>query len=115
MAALAARQNLPKSPVAEAPQETEGASFYRWDHREGRAVNDPRVEARPVGVVEIVTTHPVLFSDVVAPPVAPSEHSRQRASNDPRGPRNSSPRRSCRPVLILKRTQEALSLLCPIS
>ncbi len=52
----------------------------------GRAYNDPRVESRPVGVVEIITAHPPLFGDVVAPPVAPSEKVVQRASNDPRGP-----------------------------
>ena len=51
----------------------------------GRAYNDPRVEARPVGVVEIVTAHPALFSDVVAPPVQPSGKVAPRASNDPRG------------------------------
>ena len=53
---------------------------------QGRAYNDPRVEPRPVGVVEIVTAHPALFSDVVAPPVQPSGKVALRASNDPRGP-----------------------------
>ncbi len=52
----------------------------------GRAYNDPRVEPRPVGVVEIVTSHPVLFSDQVAPPVTPSGRVSTRAVNDPRGP-----------------------------
>jgi ribonuclease E len=51
---------------------------------EGRAFNDPRVEAKPVGVVEIVTTHPVLFSDQVAPAVVPSGKIAPRAANDPR-------------------------------
>ena len=54
---------------------------------DGRAVNDPRVEPRPVGVVEIVTSHPPLFSDHVAPAVVPSGRPAPRASNDPRGPR----------------------------
>ncbi|MEM8564147.1 MAG: ribonuclease E [Pseudomonadota bacterium] len=53
---------------------------------QGRAVNDPRVEARPVGVVSIETAYPALFSDTVAPPVAPSSKIVPRASNDPRGP-----------------------------
>lgn len=53
---------------------------------DGRACNDPRIEARPVDVVEITTTHPTLFGDSVAPPVAPSGHVAARASNDPRGP-----------------------------
>ena len=53
---------------------------------DGRACNDPRSEAKPVGVVEITTTHPTLFGDSVAPPVAPSGHVAARSSNDPRGP-----------------------------
>ena len=53
---------------------------------DGRACNDPRSEAKPVGVVEITTTHPTLFDDSVAPPVAPSGHVAARSSNDPRGP-----------------------------
>ncbi len=53
---------------------------------QGRAINDPRVEARPVGVVEITTAHRPLFGDFVAPPVVPSDRIVPRASNDPRGP-----------------------------
>ncbi len=53
----------------------------------GRATNDPRVEARPVGVVEIVTSHRTLFSENAAPPVTPIDRNVPRASNDPRGPR----------------------------
>ena len=67
-------------PELEEPRSTAGLN------EQGRAINDPRVEARPVGVVEIVTAHPALFSDTVAPPVAPSDKVVQRASNDPRGP-----------------------------
>jgi ribonuclease E len=52
---------------------------------DGRAVNDPRVEPRPVGEVTITTTHPVLFTDSVAPPLAASGRIAPRASNDPRG------------------------------
>lgn len=58
---------------------------------QGRAINDPRVEARPVGAVDIATAHPPLFSDVVAPPVAPSGKPAPRASNDPRGPASQEP------------------------
>ncbi len=54
---------------------------------DGRACNDPRVDARPVGVVEITTSHRTLFSENVAPPAAPSDRIVPRASNDPRGPR----------------------------
>jgi len=66
--------------VIEEPASTAGLTA------DGRACNDPRIEARPVGVVEITTTHPALFGDTVAPPVAPSGHVEPRASNDPRGP-----------------------------
>jgi ribonuclease E len=53
---------------------------------DGRACNDPRLEASPVGVVEITTTHPTLFDDTVAPSVTPGGSTAARASNDPRGP-----------------------------
>jgi ribonuclease E len=52
----------------------------------GRAINDPRVQARPVGLVEITTARRPLFGDFVAPPVVPKERIVQRAGNDPRGP-----------------------------
>jgi ribonuclease E len=52
----------------------------------GRAINDPRVEARPVGVVECTTSHRTLFSEVTMPPAQSSNRVMPRASNDPRGP-----------------------------
>jgi len=54
----------------------------------GRAINDPRVDARPVGVVEIITSYKPLFSENAAPPVTPIVSNVPRASNDPRGPRS---------------------------
>jgi ribonuclease E len=54
---------------------------------EGRAVNDPRVAARPVGVVECTTSRRTLFSEIVMPPAQSSDQLVPRASNDPRGPR----------------------------
>ena len=53
---------------------------------DGRATNDPRVEARPVGVVECTTSHRTLFSEVALPPAPSSNRAVPRASNDPRGP-----------------------------
>ncbi len=73
-------------PVAAAPREQLVLEVGSGLNEQGRALNDPRVEARPVGVVEIITSHPALFSDFVAPPVAPSDRIVHRASNDPRGP-----------------------------
>lgn len=52
---------------------------------EGRAVNDPRVDSRPVGSIEIQTQEISLFSDTVAAAVVPSGKLAPRAANDPRG------------------------------
>ena len=74
--------NPPKIPVLDVKTtSTDGITAG------GRATNDPRVDARPVGVVEIITSHKTLFSENAAPPAAPSERNVPRASNDPRGPR----------------------------
>ncbi len=77
-----APEPVPEVAREVAPQSTTPAGLTA----DGRAYNDPRVEPKPVGVVEIVTTHPVLFSDFVAPPAANSGTIAPRASNDPRGP-----------------------------
>jgi ribonuclease E len=53
----------------------------------GRAMNDPRIAARPVGVVEIATSHKPLFGAIVAPAAKHSGRVVPRASNDPRGAR----------------------------
>ena len=52
---------------------------------EGRAVNDPRVESRPVGAIDIATKEITLFSDTVAAAVVPSGKLAPRVANDPRG------------------------------
>jgi ribonuclease E len=54
---------------------------------DGRAVNDPRIAARPVSVVEIITSHKPLFGSIVAPAAQHSGRVVPRASNDPRGAR----------------------------
>jgi len=53
----------------------------------GRAVNDPRVEARPVGEVKVDTDSRPLFNGQEAPPVTMVARDIPRASNDPRGRR----------------------------
>ena len=74
-------------PVPAAQEEAiEEAGSTNGITADGRACNDPRVNAQPVSVVEITTTHPVLFGDSPALPVTPSGHTVPRASNDPRGP-----------------------------
>jgi ribonuclease E len=72
--------------VVTAAAEQEAPKVAAGLNEQGQAINDPRVEARPVDEVDIVTAHPVLFNDVVAPPVAPGEKVVSRATNDPRGP-----------------------------
>jgi ribonuclease E len=85
-------ETVETTKVAEAPEKTdavtgealvEAVSIGLTD--DGRAVNDPRVEPRPIGVVEVTTTHPVLFSDHVAPAAKASGRICPRAINDPRG------------------------------
>ncbi|MEP5567288.1 MAG: ribonuclease E [Halioglobus sp.] len=68
------------APVVEEPVVATGIN------EEGRAINDPRVEARPVASVEIATAHISLFKDEVAPAAEHSGRVAPRASNDPRGP-----------------------------
>ncbi|MBA6412171.1 ribonuclease E [Parahaliea sp. F7430] len=77
---------------------------------DGRATNDPRVAAKPVTEVAITTSHPVLFSDVIAPPAKPSGRVTLRASNDPRGPAPSTaatPATETAPVAELKEQDAA--------
>ena len=58
---------------------------------DGRACNDPRNDARPVGELEISTSHMTLFSDSISPPAEPINRVVPRSSNDPRGPRSADP------------------------
>ncbi len=53
----------------------------------GRAVNDPRIAAKPVIDVNVHTERRQLFSAQEAPPVSIMSQDVPRASNDPRGPK----------------------------
>ena len=53
----------------------------------GRAVNDPRVDPRPIGEVDVETLRQALFLEQEAPPVSIVSRDIPRASNDPRGPK----------------------------
>ena len=58
---------------------------------DGRAVNDPRVDARPIGEITVQTAVSSVF-DTEAFPDAPHYASdAPRATNDPRGPRIDEP------------------------
>ncbi|MEZ5567290.1 MAG: ribonuclease E [Halioglobus sp.] len=78
----------PRPAILETPASVSPAAKAAGLTADGRASNDPRVKARPVTQVEIKTSHPRLFSDTVAPPVAPSGKPAPRAMNDPRGQRS---------------------------
>lgn len=78
---VVASATVGESPVVAKPASREGLTAT------GRAINDPRVDARPVGVVEITTSRKAMFSQSVAPPVSHSGRIAVRASNDPRGPK----------------------------
>jgi len=73
----------PEPAAVAAPVSTDGLTA------DGRAVNDPRVQANPVGEVSIATQTGVLFSGQEAPSVTFVDRNIPRASNDPRGPRAS--------------------------
>ncbi len=71
--------------AAEAPAEKADSEPTIGVTSEGRAVNDPRVESRPIGTIDIATKEITLFSDTVADAVVPSGKPAPRATNDPRG------------------------------
>ena len=56
----------------------------RGINEKGRACNDPRERAKPVGKVEITTSHSSLFSAKEAPAVEQIRGTSLRAANDPR-------------------------------
>ena len=72
------------------PMDTPAAHNQNGITDTGRAVNDPRVSARPVTNVEVHTAHLTLFPEHAAPAVNVISRDIPRASNDPRGPRGSS-------------------------
>ncbi len=84
--AAAAVDTPTKAPVT-AATEAEKVACTDGITENGRACNDPRVNARPVGVVECSTSHRTLFSEIVHPPAQSNSRTVPRASNDPRGPR----------------------------
>lgn len=84
----------PKKPAAvaaePAPVEEPVVASTDGITEEGRATNDPRVDAKPIAELNIETGHPTLFGDTVAPAVVPSGKNPPRSSNDPRGKRAAS-------------------------
>ena len=58
---------------------------------EGRAVNDPRVDARPVGKIKVQTAIGSVFGAEALPDAPHCANVAPRAANDPRGPRIDEP------------------------
>ncbi|MGD2007263.1 MAG: ribonuclease E [Cellvibrionales bacterium] len=85
----AASQATATTQTAELPavEESTSAPDRSGLTETGRAVNDPRVEPRPVGEVNVVTLTAALFNEQEAPPLSVMPRDVPRASNDPRGPR----------------------------
>ena len=53
----------------------------------GRAINDPRVDAKPITEIRVETAKRALFSSVAFPDAVKIANNPERAANDPRGPR----------------------------
>ncbi len=77
-----------KPTTSTEPAETNTETSTDGLSADGRACNDPRLDARPVEQLEISTAHMTLFSDTISPPAKPSDRVVPRSSNDPRGPRS---------------------------
>ena len=58
---------------------------------EGRAINDPRVDARPVGKIKVQTAIGSVFGTEAFPDAPHFASAAPRAANDPRGPRIDEP------------------------
>ena len=54
---------------------------------DGRAINDPRVDAKPITKIRVETAKRVLFSSEAFPDAVKIMNNPERAANDPRGPR----------------------------
>lgn len=57
----------------------------------GRAINDPRVDARPVTEITVETARRALFHAKAFPDAIQITNNPERAANDPRGPRPTEP------------------------
>ena len=58
---------------------------------DGRAINDPRVDARPVGKITVQTAIGSVFGAEAFPDAPHFASAAPRAANDPRGPRIDEP------------------------
>ncbi|EHQ57327.1 RNAse E [gamma proteobacterium HIMB55] len=74
-------------PVLAASQTPSGALDLSGITEDGRAINDPRVDAKPITEIRVETAKRALFSSEAFPDAMKIANNPERAANDPRGPR----------------------------
>ena len=68
-------------------QTTSEAADLSGITEDGRAINDPRVDAKPITEIRVETAKRALFSSEAFPDAMKIANNPERAANDPRGPR----------------------------
>ena len=74
-------------PVLAGSQTTQKALDRSGITEDGRAINDPRVDAKPITEIRVETAKRALFSSEAFPDAMKIANNPERAANDPRGPR----------------------------
>ena len=74
-------------PVIADSQTTSEAVDLSGITEDGRAINDPRVDAKPITEIRVETAKRALFSSEAFPDAMKIANNPERAANDPRGPR----------------------------
>ena len=74
-------------PVIADSQTTSEAADLSGITEDGRAINDPRVDAKPITEIRVETAKRALFSSEAFPDAMKIANNPERAANDPRGPR----------------------------
>lgn len=77
-------KNEPVLAGSQTPSEALDLSGITED---GRAINDPRVDAKPITEIRVETAKRALFSSEAFPDAMKIANNPERAANDPRGPR----------------------------
>ena len=75
-------------PVIPDSQTTSEAADLSGITEDGRAINDPRVDAKPITEIRVETAKRALFSSGAFPDAVKIANNPERAANDPRGPRS---------------------------
>ena len=75
------------NPVIADSQTTPESADRSGMTEDGRAINDPRVDAKPITEIRVETAKRALFSSEAFPDAMKIANNPERAANDPRGPR----------------------------